>query len=300
MRNVAPGSTGVRVRSTAALLAASSVVVLLGGAMLGPQSARSNSSEKNLPTVYTGFDRNDYPGDASLAKLKKFFAFTGYWLSPPPGEKSNSWKGKRTQISDAGFGFLLLFNGKLEKELPSQVESQLIGKIDGKRAADAASDEGFAKGAVVFLDQEEGGRLSAIQLAYILAWTDGVESAGFRAGIYCSGVPARESKTSTVVTAQDLKNRSGNRDISFFVFNDVCPPSPGCRIPATLPTVSQSGVKFAAVWQYAQTPREKPRTIHCASTYAKDGNCYPPGMQPSGIYVDLNFASSADPSHERK
>ena len=37
---------------------------------------------------YRGFDRNDYPGDAQMAALRSgdaAFAFTGYWLTPPPG-----------------------------------------------------------------------------------------------------------------------------------------------------------------------------------------------------------------------
>ena len=288
--------------SSLASWAITSSIVLLGAAtLLSAQSSHvPKSSETAGPATFAGFDRNDYPGDSALPELKKHFSFAGYWLSPPPGESSNSWKGKRASVREAGFGFLLLYNGKLEKELSSAAEAQALGKIDGARAADAASDEGFAKGAVIFLDQEEGGRLSPMQLAYILSWVDGVSSAGYGAGIYCSGVPVRESKNSTVITAQDLKSRAGGRDIIYFVFNDVCPPSPGCRVPLRLPPVAASGVKFADVWQYAQTPREKRRTIHCAATYAKDGNCYPPGMQSAGIYVDLSVATSADPSRARK
>lgn len=288
-------------RERAALSVSCCTLVLAAAGILSAQSARSTQpAEIKPPETFAGFDRNDYPGDAALPELKKHFSFTGYWLSPPPGEKSNSWKGKRDAVNNAGFGFLLLFNGKLEKELPSAAEAQTLGKIDGARAVESADDEGFAKGAVIFLDQEEGGRLSPVQLAYVLSWMDAVASNGFRGGIYCSGVPVKESKSESVLTAQDLKSRAGQRDIAYFVFNDVCPPSPGCRIPARLPAVSASGVKFAEVWQYAQTPREKPRTVHCAATYAKDGNCYPPGMQASGIFVDLNFANSADPSHARK
>ncbi|HET9401693.1 MAG TPA: glycoside hydrolase domain-containing protein [Candidatus Acidoferrales bacterium] len=275
------------------------ILLAAGFCAAKPRRAIENADAK-APQVFVGLDRNEYPGDAALAELKKRFTFSGYWLSPPPGEKSNSWKGKRDAVNKAGFGFLLLFDGKLEKELPSVAEAQTLGKIDGARAAESADDEGFAKGAVIFLDQEEGGRLSPVQLAYILAWMDAVASSGFRGGIYCSGVPVRESKSVSVLTAQDLRSRAGQREISYFVFNDVCPPSPGCRIPSRLPAMSASGVKFAEIWQYAQTPREKPRTIHCAATYAKDGNCYPPGMQASGLYVDLNLASSADPSHARK
>jgi len=290
-----------RRRAFSAFIAMCGSIALAGAGILLAQSPQpAPSKQENPGKTFVGFDRNDYPGDAALAELKKSFAFTGFWLSPPPGEKSNSWKGKRSQVSDAGFGFLLLFNGKLEKELPSQTEAQALGKIDGARAAEAADDERFSKGATIFLDQEEGGRLSPVQLAYILAWVDGVNAGGYRSGIYCSGIPAREGKGVSIVTALNLKSRASSRDLAFFVFNDVCPPSPGCRIPQRLPSVSASGVKFAEVWQYAQSPREKSRTVHCAATYAKDGNCYPPGMQSGGVYVDLNFATSPDPSHARK
>jgi hypothetical protein len=291
-----------RRRAFSVVIAMCGSIALAGAGILLAQSPQPAPGGQEHPVkTFVGFDRNDYPGDAALAELKKSFAFTGFWLSPPPGEKSNSWHGKRSQVSDAGFGFLLLFNGKLEKELPSRLEAQRLGKIDGARAVESAVDEDFAKGATIFLDQEEGGRLSPVQLAYILAWADGVSAAGYHSGIYCSGVPAREAKGVSVITALNLKSRAGSRDLAFFVFNDVCPPSPGCRIPQRLPSVAAaSGVKFAEVWQYAQTPREKSRTVHCTATYAKDGNCYSPGMQSSGIYVDLNFATSPDPSHARK
>src|SRR5579875_2705389 len=35
---------------------------------------------------WSGFDRNDYPGDDAMLSLRASFAFTGYWLTNPPGE----------------------------------------------------------------------------------------------------------------------------------------------------------------------------------------------------------------------
>ena len=46
------------------------------------------------------------------------------------------------------------------------------------------------------------------QNAYIFAWVDGVIASGFRAGIYCSGIPAKEGKGHSIVTADDM---SGSR-----------------------------------------------------------------------------------------
>jgi hypothetical protein len=39
-------------------------------------------------SAYLGFDRNDYPGDASLKALRQTFSYSGYWLNNPPGEKT--------------------------------------------------------------------------------------------------------------------------------------------------------------------------------------------------------------------
>src|SRR5262245_30855777 len=73
-----------------------------------------------------GFDRNIYPGDAALPILRKTFAFSSYWLSPPPGEKTSTWSSKRELLRSLDFGYLVLFRGpqirELEKiwsELPS-------------------------------------------------------------------------------------------------------------------------------------------------------------------------------------
>ena len=64
-----------------------------------------------------GSTENDYPGDDRLAELRKSFDYAGFWLTPPPGEKANSWTGKRQAVRDAGFGFLVLANGRLEKQI---------------------------------------------------------------------------------------------------------------------------------------------------------------------------------------
>lgn len=54
-------------------------------------SVRGNNvaPKPRLAGNFVGFDRNDYPGDDSLPVLRQTFVFAGYWLSPPPGAKSN-------------------------------------------------------------------------------------------------------------------------------------------------------------------------------------------------------------------
>ena len=137
------------------------------------------------------------------------------------------------------------------------------------------------------------------QKAYIYAWVDAVNAAGFRAGVYCSGIPAKEDKNTTVVTANDIRNNAQGRQIIYWVTNDVCPPSPGCAFPNQPPRPAESKIDFADVWQFAQSPRRTDFAAQCHN-YNRDGNCYPPGIDPaSRLHVDVNTATSPDPSSAR-
>ena len=151
---------------------------------------------------YLGFDRNEYPGDANLAALRKSFHFTSYWLNNPPGAQLNSWIGKRALLKANGFGFVLLFNGRLYQDLKGK-NAATLGSQDGKAAVAAAIREGFARDVFIFLDQEQGGRLLSEQAAYLFAWVDAVRAAGARAGVYCSAIDVGDGSTKTN-TARDI------------------------------------------------------------------------------------------------
>ena len=104
---------------------------------------------------YLGFDRNAYPGDANLKALRQTFSYTGYWLNHPPGEKTNSWTGHRAAVESAGFGFLLLFNGRLYSELKSAELKSLayakkLGNSDAQAAVAPARREGFPAYTIIF------------------------------------------------------------------------------------------------------------------------------------------------------
>ena len=256
-------------------------------------SARAQSS-------YLGMDRNDYPGDAQMKSLRPTFAFTGYWLNNPPGESQSTWRGHRAALDVMGYGFILLFNGREYAKIKAAGDASRLGASDADAAVQSARSEGFPKNAIIFLDQEQGGRMLPEQRAYIHAWADGVRRGGYRAGVYCSGIPFRESGKVTVVTANDIRDNAGGRDLHFFVSNDHCGPSPGCVFPKSPPRASESGVGFASVWQYAQSPRRPEMTTACRQTYATDGDCYAPGFAAnSGLYLDVDTADSPDPSHGR-
>jgi hypothetical protein len=258
-----------------------------------PRGAPSNSAG-----AYLGFDRNDYPGAANLGILRKTFSYAGYWLNPPPGARNNTWVGKRQTMESAGFGFLVLFNGRRYAQIKSGNPAG-TGRRDAQSAVQAARKEGFPPETVIFLDQEEGGRLLREQQAYLYAWVDGVNASGFKAGVYCSGIPFQEGGGARIVTAEDIRAHAEGRTIVYWVSNDQCGPSPGCQFAPT-PAPGQSGVGFADVWQYAQSPRRPEMTAACRNTYSGDGNCYPPGIKPeTGLHVDVNAATSKDPSHGR-
>jgi hypothetical protein len=248
-------------------------------------------------SAYLGFDRNTYPGDPNLKPLHQTFSYSGYWLNNPPGERENTWAGHRSAIESAGFGFLVLFNGRVYAELKSVANAKRVGNSDAQAAAAAARREGFPAHTIIFLDQEQGGRMLPEQKAYIYAWVDAVTAAGFRPGIYCSGIAAKDD--GNVVTAEDIRKSAAGRRIVYWAINDACPPAPGCSFPSHPPSTAQSGVRFAEVWQFAQSPQRQDVAGRC-SNYSRDANCYPPGISPAQqLHVDVNTATSPDPSHGR-
>lgn len=274
------------------------LVLLCTGALLlfhsrsrGIQSVAAESRRS-----YLGFDRNIYPGDASLPILRKSFAFTGYWLSPPPGEKRNTWKRKRELLLSHGFGFLVLYRGRDSIELKNEADAREKGTKDSRDAAAAAKEEGFAAGTIIFLDIEEGGRLPATYHAYLRAWSEELAHAGFLTGVYCSGIPVKEERGVTLTTAEDIRGRASSHEPLIWTYNDACPPSPGCAFPENPPAPSASGISYALVWQFAQSPRRREFTASCPAKYARDGNCYALGDSAHAWFLDVNTATSADPS----
>jgi hypothetical protein len=194
-----------------------------------------------------------------------------------------------------------LFNGRPDRELKSLSDPRTLGTRDAAVAVEAARKEGFPVGTIIFLDQEEGGRMLPEQREYVYSWIDGVNASWYRAGVYCSGIPSKETGGTTVIAANDLRDNADGRKIAFFVYNDSCPPSPGCAFPRNPPSPQQSGVPFAAIWQFAQSPRRRKFTASCPSKYDADGNCYASSFQRTdGVYIDVDSAASSDPSSGRR
>ena len=258
-----------------------------GGGAFGGQAGAGRGS--------LGFDRNDYPGDAAMRELRKEFAFAGYWLTPPPGVKTNLWTGKRKEMEALGYGFLLLVRGREGNAIRNAAAAGKMGVADAREAARSAKAEGFAGGRIIFIDIEDGGRLPAEYHAYLRAWADELVRQGFRPGAYCSGMAVDEGGGVTIVTADDIRSNEAPRSFAYWVFNDACPPSPGCVSVSNPPLPTASGVKDATVWQFVRSPREKETAAKC-SGYAADENCYAAADAAKKWHLDMNVAASSNPS----
>jgi hypothetical protein len=259
----------------------------------------SHPQDQPAQRSYPGFDRNIYPGDAAMRTLRRDFAFTSYWLSAPPGEKVSTWHGKREFVHSLGFGFVVLYRGRLQHELKDAKSAEALGEADAHATAEAARREGFPANTIIFLDIEEGGRLSPAYHAYLQGWLWNLTMLDYQGGFYCSAIPVKEDAQTSITTARDIFDFQWRKSRAFTIwaFNDACPPSPGCTLPQTSPSPKLSGVPEAEVWQYAQSPRRMEFTAHCAPGYHVDGNCYAPSDTAHAWFLDVNSATSPDPSH---
>lgn len=278
------------------------VVVSLVWAWVSLSSRAPAQTHTGTQGQALGFDRNDYPGEAAMAALHRSFAFTGYWLTNPPGENTNTWVGKRRALRDGGWGFLVLSNGRLDAEILSAakrgVSPSALGRQDAAVAVASAQREGFPPHTILFLDQEEGGRLLTEQAGYLLGWAEAVAASGYRPGVYASGQPVPDDPGTVIDTIRDVRARvkAGHlHEIAIFDALDQCPPAPGCTVHAKPLTAALDPDLVA--WQFAQSPRRPEITRSCAATYAADGNCYAPGAP--GVFLDMDTARSADPSGGR-
>ncbi len=251
---------------------------------------------------YRGLDRNDYPGDDTMLELHKTFAFTGFWLTSPPGATANTWLGKRAVLRAQGWGFLLLANGRLDRDIVKEqkegVKPADIGKLDAAVVIASAKQEGFPVGATLFLDQEEGGRLLEEQAGYLLGWTEAVAASTYKPGVYASGQLVQDEPGVMIDTIRDIRARvkAGKlHEVAMFDAQDACPPAPGCTVQAK--PLSEAGEPDLVAWQYAQSPRRPAITKSCTVAYAADGNCYAPNVP--GTFLDMDLAREADPSHGR-
>jgi hypothetical protein len=111
-------------------------------------------------------------------------------------------------------------------------------------------------------------------------------------------MPVDEGEGHSVITADFIRDQIKPAELIYWVFNDSCPPSPGCSTPRTIPSPANGGVPYARVWQFVRSPRDRQTARRCTG-YAKNGNCYVAFDTAHKFHLDLNIATSADPSAPR-
>src|SRR5580700_7853698 len=120
-------------------LSAIAAALILFSCRATPQpDSQAVSRAQESPHAYLGYDRNIFPGTDALPVLRKTFAFSSYWLSPPPGEKTNTWLGRRVALRSEGFGFLLLYRGRESSETKTNAAAVEKGSADARDAASVA------------------------------------------------------------------------------------------------------------------------------------------------------------------
>lgn len=239
---------------------------------------------------FAGFDCDAYPGDAVMQAIiqNTNLSWCGFYLGPAPSHGDRSWMGKLQSLIGMGFGLAPVYVGQQPPAIQGRGISHIVsatqGTIDGNNAADLAGQAGFSAGSIVFLDAEQGGQPDPNMQQYYQAWVAALTGRGFGPGVYCSHFQ----------TAQALYNL--NNAPKFWVFNlnyftcdqnAVTPQtalvSPNSPFPAPDPT--GSGVPFASLWQFTQTPSSAaPQCVINAGNQVLSG-------------VDFDSSAVADPSN---
>ena len=164
---------------------------------------------------YVGFDTHTYPGTTTMRVWKETpgtpYSWVGYYL-PSPCHANASWTGKRDTLEAMGWGLAVVYVGqqtwgKSPRRLSlsaltalhrwTSCSSDFVGATEGTADADGAvrraSDEGFQKGSVVFLDLERMEKLQPAMRDYYKAWVGRMIATGhYRPGVYAHQHNAEE------------------------------------------------------------------------------------------------------------
>ena len=207
----------------------------------------------------------------------------------------------------------MVFNGRLDKEIVAAQKGgkppAVLAREDAAIAVAAAHSEGFPPGAILFLDQEEGGRMLPEQAAYLLAWTEAVADTGYKPGVYASGQPVSDEDESgkhiTITTIQDIRAHVAAQHlhpIVFWVAQDAWSSRTGLRRrpreTASARCERDTGRRCLAVCAVAAAQDHHQA---CGATYNRDGNCTMADAPPALAHyqLDLSVSRSPDPSHGR-
>lgn len=236
---------------------------------------------------YKGFDIGYYPGNQAMSNwwYGSPFYFVGYYFTAP-NHSDSSWMGKLSYLHSLGWKLVPLYVGL---QAYDSGLSYSRGESDGADAINKAYSEGFSTQTFIYLDVEQGGYLSSSFINYIKGWCNYIEThtKGYNQyfpAIYCSYSH----------TADQIKNALGSSSNAvYWVYNLGCSPSPGCTTN-TSKGPSSSGVSYAKIWQYAQSPQLS-GTYNC-SGYS-NGSC---SLTYNGttLSVDLDLSDTSNPAND--
>jgi hypothetical protein len=217
---------------------------------------------------FPGFDSADFPGTDQMAWLKANtnLAWCGYYLGPAPSHPETGWMGRMAALQAAGWGIAPVYVGQQLGGPGQHNVTGPQGTTDGNDAVNLMNGEGFAPGACVYLDLEDGPPFKPPRTDYVAAWIDAVQQGGFQPGVYCSHGFA----------ADVAALRPGTRIWAFRVATTDEHPVPGVNFPDSDP--AGCGYAAAQVWQLGQ---------NCRLNL--------PGAPLAAPLVDLSSAVTADP-----
>ena len=151
---------------------------------------------------------------------------------------------------------------------------------------------------MIFLDWKRADAFLPTQHLYLHTWAEELEKEHFRPGIYCSGIPVDEGGGSQIITADDIRAHIADESVVYWVYNDACPPSPGAGQGRTSPRQRRAALLTRRSGNLPG-PAEEKRSPGIARGYANDGNCYAPGDAKHLWFLDVNVATTANPSAPR-
>ena len=204
---------------------------------------------------YLGFDLNQYPGDAALPLLRQTFSFSDIGLNAAPEESSNSWRGKREIVSSTASVFCVVQRMQRSANLSPCLTPRRLARAMASLLLRRRVKTSSPLRPLFFSIRRKA---AECRLSSALIFTRGaMQSAppGFGPASICRGIVVRESARVTITTADDLRDNAGARKIVYFVYNDACPPSPGCAFPRTPPHRKQAARRLRPYGNRLQSPR---------------------------------------------
>jgi hypothetical protein len=146
---------------------------------------------------FAGLDRSQYPGDAAMQQLfnNSNLAWTGFYLAPAPSHGETSWMTHFATLQGLGWGIAPIYVGQQQPE-PNSPGSHNVtaaqGTLDAANAILLAATAGIPEDSVLYLDIETGGPIQPGLAAYYTSWVAGVAGGGYRPGVYCSFLLAKQ------------------------------------------------------------------------------------------------------------